>query len=107
MRRKVIIFGADMSSSVHVDDKKKDMLNLGEGPTQGLDDTTLTAGAKYSINFTQRNKRPVLSLLYNGITSFLLLMLQRDIDSKQKTQKYYALCLGHISKNFTINNTKK
>ena len=31
----VIIFGADMSSSAHVDNKKKDILILGVGPTQG------------------------------------------------------------------------
>ena len=29
-----------MSSSVHVDNKKKYILILGEGPTQALDDTT-------------------------------------------------------------------
>ena len=40
-----IIFGIDMSSSVHIDNKNKDILILGKGPTQGLDDTTLTAGA--------------------------------------------------------------
>ena len=39
----VIILGVDMSSSVHVDNNKKDILILGEDPTQGLDDTTLTA----------------------------------------------------------------
>ena len=32
----VIIFGVDMSSSVHVDNKKQDILILGKGPTQGL-----------------------------------------------------------------------
>ena len=32
---------------------KKDILVLGEGPTQGLDDTTITAEAKYPINFIQ------------------------------------------------------
>ena len=32
-----------MSSSVHIDNKKKDILILGDGPTQGLDDTTSTA----------------------------------------------------------------
>ena len=31
-----------MNSSVHVGNKKKDILILGEGPTQGLDGTTLT-----------------------------------------------------------------
>ena len=38
----VIIFGADLSSSVHVDNKGKDILILGEAPANGLDDTTLT-----------------------------------------------------------------
>ena len=32
-----------MSSLVHVDKKKKDILFFGEGPIQGLDGTTLTA----------------------------------------------------------------
>ena len=41
-----------MSSSVHFDSKNKDILLLGKGPTEGLDDTTLTAGAKYNIDFT-------------------------------------------------------
>ena len=36
-----------MSSFVHVDNKKKDILILVEGPTQGLDDTTLTAEKKF------------------------------------------------------------
>ena len=62
MGKNVIIFGADMSSSVHVDNKGKDILILGEGPTQGLDDTTLAAGVLYPINFTQPNKIFELSL---------------------------------------------
>ena len=44
--KNVIIFGADMSSSVHFDNKKNNILIIGEGPTQGLDDTTLTAEKK-------------------------------------------------------------
>ena len=54
--KNVITFGVDMSSSVHVDKKKNDILILGEGPTQGLDYTTLTAEKKYSINFTVHSK---------------------------------------------------
>ena len=41
--RNCIIFCVDMSSSVHTDNKKKDILILGEGHTQALDGTTLTA----------------------------------------------------------------
>ena len=60
-----------MSSSVHVDNKKKDILILGEGPTHRLDDTTLTAEKKYSINFRESNKKFCLSLHYNGADSYL------------------------------------
>ena len=42
-----MIFGVDMSSSVHVDKKEKDFLILGESPTQILDDATLTAEKHY------------------------------------------------------------
>ena len=52
----VAVFGADMSSSVHGDNKGKDILIIVEGPTQGLDDTTLTTDAKYPIKFTQSGK---------------------------------------------------
>ena len=52
-KKNVIIFGVDMSSSVHIDHKGKVTLILGEEPTQGLDDATLTAEAKYLINVTQ------------------------------------------------------
>ena len=43
-----------MSSSVHIDNKSKDIWILGERSTQGLDDSTLTAGAKYPINFNNQ-----------------------------------------------------
>ena len=46
-----------MSSSVDIDNKNKDILILGDGPTQGLDDKTLTAEAKYPVNFTQSGKK--------------------------------------------------
>ena len=41
-----------MNSSAHVDNKERDILILGEGQTQGLDDTILTAEEKHPINFT-------------------------------------------------------
>ena len=47
----VIIFGVDMSSFAHIDNKKKDILILEKGPTQGLEHT-VTAEKLYSINFT-------------------------------------------------------
>ena len=37
--KNALIFGVDMSFSAHIDNKKKDILILGEGPTQGLEHT--------------------------------------------------------------------
>ena len=54
MAKNVIICGADMRSSVQIDNKGKDVLILGEGPTQGLDNTILTAEAKYPINYRSK-----------------------------------------------------
>ena len=51
-----IIFGANMSSSVYVDNKGKDILFLGERPTQGLGGTKFAIEAKYPTNFTIRKK---------------------------------------------------
>ena len=54
--KNVIILGADMGSSVHIHNKKKDSLILSKSPTNGLDDTTLTAEKEYSINFMEQHK---------------------------------------------------
>ena len=76
-----------MSSSVYVDNKNKDILILGEGPTQGLDDTTLTAEAKYPTDFTQPRKRIVFSLDYNGSNSFLFVNAIRIYQFKVKNSE--------------------
>ena len=46
-----------MSSYLHVDNKKKDILVLCEGPWQRLDGTILTAEKKNLINFTDNKKQ--------------------------------------------------
>ena len=60
-----------MNSSAHIDNKGKDMLMLGIGPTQGLGENSLTAEKMYSINFTVTKKKFCLSLHYNGANSYL------------------------------------
>ena len=62
-----------MSLSVHIDYKNKDIVILGKGQTQGLRTTTLTEEAIYFINFTQPNKRFVLSLHYTVRNSSLFI----------------------------------
>ena len=69
--KNVIIFGVNMISYVHIDNKKKDILILDKGPTQGLDDIALTAEAQNSIDFLRSNRKFSLSLHCNGSSSFL------------------------------------
>ena len=106
--RNCIIFGVDMSSSVHVDNKKKDILILGEGSTQALDGKTLPAEKKYSINFTENNSKFCLSLHYNGANSCLFVNGTEVIKFKAKNSEIVEtlLCLGNISKAFSLDNMK-
>ena len=57
-----MIFGTNMSWSVHIDKKKKDILILDKGLTDRFDDTTSTVEKKYSINFTDHKKKSCFEL---------------------------------------------
>ena len=102
----VLIFGVDMSFSVHIDNKKKDILVLGKGPTQGLEHT-LTAEKMYSINFTVTKKK--LYLHYYGGNSYLFVSGTEIYKFKAKVFEIVAspLCLGNISKDWSTDNMKK
>ena len=97
-----------MSSSTHTDNKEKDILVLGRGPTQGLE-STLTAEKMYSINFTVTKNKFCLSLHYNGVNSYLFVNGTEIIKFKAKDSKIVAspLCLGNISKDWSTDNMKK
>ena len=79
---------------------KKDILILGEGPTQGLYDTTLTVEKKYSISFTEHNKKFCLSLHYNGANSYLFVngVEIHKFKAKDSETNAIPLCLGSILK---------
>ena len=68
-------FGADMSTSIHIDNKGKDILVLGRGPTQGLE-STLTAEKRYSINLNKNINFIYVCIIKEQIV-FYLLMLQK------------------------------
>ena len=97
-----------MSSSAHIDNKKKDILVLGIGPTQGLEHT-LTAEKMYSINFTVTKKKFCLSLHYNEANSYLFVNGTEIYKFKTKDSEIVAspLCLGNFSKDWSVDNIKK
>ena len=85
-----------MSFAAHIHSKKKDILVLGKGPTQGLEHT-LTAEKMYSINFTVTKKKFCLSLLYNGPNNCLFLNGTEIYKLKAKESEIVAspICLGN------------
>ena len=85
--KNVIIFGVDNSLSVHIENNLKDISILGKDPTKGLGNTTITAEAQHSINFRRTKRKFFWSLIIMEATFLYLLMLQNDINSKQKTLK--------------------
>ena len=62
-----------MSNSIHIDNKEKDILVLGRGPTQGLE-STRTAEKMHPINFTVTKKKSCLSLQMEEIVIYLLMV---------------------------------
>ena len=47
---------------MHADNRKKDILVLGEGTTDGLDITAATVKDKYSVNITTSRKKICLKM---------------------------------------------
>ena len=103
-----IIFRVGMSSTAKIDNRKKDILVLGKGSTQGLEHT-LSAEKMYSINFTKENTKFCLSLHYNGGNSYLFVNGKEihKFTTKDSEVNPYELCLGNISKDWSIDNMKK
>ena len=63
----------------------------------------------YSINFTRENTKSCLSLHYNGANSYLFVNVTKIIKIKRKVSEIsaYPLCLGNISKDWSVDNMKK
>ena len=106
--RNVIIFAVDMSSSMKIDNRKKDILILGKGPTQGLEHK-LSAEKMYSINFTERSKKFCLGLHYSLANSYFFINGKEIYKFKAKHSEFAAapLCLGNISKDWSVDNMTK
>ena len=64
--RNVLIFGVDMSFSVHATNRANNIYVMGDGLTQGIHDTTLYVEKNYWRNFTDPGKKFIISLHYNG-----------------------------------------
>ena len=80
----VIIFGAHNSSSMHINNKRKDILIFGKDITQGLINSTLAAEALCSVTFTRPGIKFCLHVHSNGSNSFLFVNATKNISVQSK-----------------------
>ena len=80
-----------MSPSVHVDDRKKDILILAEGPKQRLDNTKVTAEKKHSDNIAVTRKEFCLGCIIKEKVVIYLLFIYYDT-----AFLFYMIMLRHI-----------
>ena len=93
---------------MHINNKGKDILILSKGPTQGLNNTTLTAETLYPVNFTRPGITVCLSQHYNGSNSFVFDVTKiYQFKAKDSEIKKYPLCLANTSGDFSANNMIK
>ena len=97
--RNVLIFGVDMSFSAHATNRANHIYLMGEGLTQGINDTTIYVEQNYYRNFMDSGKKFVLSLHYNGDNSYLFVNGRQELKFKCKTDQLVKekLCIGNLS----------
>ena len=108
--KSVLIFGVDESSLVHQNNKTNNIYVMSDLFVQGINDTTLYAEKIYSQNFTQPNKKFVLSLHYNyDNDSYLFVNGKQELKFKTKTVRLLMenLCIGNLSYDWTTSKSEK
>ena len=107
--RNVLIFGADMSFSVHATNRANHIYLMGTGLTQGINDTTIYAEKNFYRNFTDFGKKFMLSLHYNGDDSYLFVDGRQELKFKAKTDQLVKekLCIGNLSDQWTASESEK
>ena len=107
--RNVLIFGRDISFSVHATNRANNIYLMGAGLTQGIHDTTLYVEKNYYRNFTNPCKKFVLSLHYNGDDIYLFVNGRQNIKFKAKTDQLVKekLYIGNLSDQWTASESEK
>ena len=107
--RNVLIFGVYEDSVIHANNKANNIFVMGDGFTQGINDTTLYAEKIYSQNFTQPSTKFVLSLHYNGDDSYLFVNGKQELKFKCKTDQLVKqkLCIGNLSDKWSTSESEK
>ena len=95
--RNVLIFGVDMSFSVHATNRANHIYVMGTGFVRGINGTTIYAEKNFYRNFTDTAKKFVLSLHYNGNNSYFFVNGRQELKFKCKTDQLVKVCIGNLS----------
>ena len=106
--RNVIIFGVDMSSSIHTTNRANNIYVMGKEFIQGINDTTIYAEKLLHNNFTELGEKFVLSLHYNGDNSYLFANGRQELKFKAKDDQMIneILCIGNLNGEWTKSESK-
>ena len=107
--RNVLIFGVDMSFSAHATNRANHIYLMGDGLTQGINDTTLYVEKNYWINFTDPGKKIIISLHSNGDESYFFVNGRQELKFKVKADQLVKekLCIGNLSDQWTTSRSEK
>ena len=107
--RNVLIFGVDMSFTVHATNRANHIYVMGKEFVQGINDTTTYAEKSFYRNFTDPGKKFVLRLHYNDDESYLFVNGKQELKFKCKTDQLVKekLCLGNLSDKWTTSESEK
>ena len=107
--KNVLIVGVDLSFSAHATNRANHIYLMGDGLTQGINDTTLYVEKNYWRNFTDPGKKFIISLQYNSDESYFFVNGRQELKFKAKTYQLVKekLCTGNLSDQWTASESEK
>ena len=109
--RNVLIFGVDMSFSAHATNRANHIYLMNDGHTQGITyyNTMLYVEKNYWRNFTDPDKKFIISLHYNGDKSYFFVNGRQELKFKSKTDQLVKekLYIGNLGDQWTASKSEK
>ena len=107
--RNVLISGVDMSFSAHATNRANHIYLMGDGLTQGINDTTLYVEKNYWRHFTDPGKKFIIILHCNGDESYFVVNGIQELKFKAKTDQLVKekLCIENLSDQWIASESEK
>ena len=109
LARNVIILGVEMSFSKYANNKANNIYVMGKDYIEKINYAITYAEKMFYRNFTDPDKKFILSLHYNGDNSYLFVNGREELKFKTKTNQIINknVCLGNLSSDWTKDESTK